>query len=145
MSGLRFSIRELLLVTLVVALILGWGVQTYLRTWPTASERALMQEKLESLREIVTEHNIGIGESSSPDHKAFRDAEIAALAAEIELEESNSQRIRLHQRIVEATQRYEKIAAQRYEVGSGTHTELLSAKADRLTAEIALEKAKAGR
>lgn len=145
MSGLRFSIREILLVTLVVALLLGWGAQTYLRTWPTARERALMQERLEALQEIVRDDRGSFGEGTGFDFKAFRDAEIVALAAEIELEESHSKRLKLHERIVEATQRYETMAAKRYEVGTGTHRDLMDAKAERLKAEIGLERAKVGR
>jgi hypothetical protein len=147
MTGLRFSIREILLVTLIVALLVGWGAQTYLRKWPTARERSLMEQRLEALREIVNMRKAlmeqGIGGS---DHaKAYRNAQGEALAAELELCESQGDRIKVLQRFVDATQQYEKLSAQRYKVGADTHDEMLSAKAERLKAEIALERAKAGR
>ena len=144
MSGLRFSIRELMLVTLVVALILGWGVQTYLRAWPTARERALMQEKLDALKEVVNtrKHLHGVFWDGG---KSLRDAECAALAMELDLCTSASQRLAVLERVLTTQQLYEKNATYRYDKGSGTWDELLSAKADRLTAEIALERAKAGR
>ena len=145
MTSFRFSIREIFLVTLIVALLLAWGVQTYQRSWPPVRERALMQERLEALKGIVSEQKAMFGEGAGFDHRAFRDAEIEALTAEVELDKVYSQRIKLHERIVEATRRYETIAAKRYEVGSGTHQELLGAQAERLKAEIDLERAKAGR
>ncbi|MFN0017099.1 MAG: hypothetical protein ACKVP0_02500 [Pirellulaceae bacterium] len=145
MTSFRFSIREIFLVTLVAALVFGWGTQSYIRSWPSSHEKALMQGRLEALQEIVRNDRGSLGESSRFDFKAFRDAEVNALAAEIELEESHSQRLKLHEQIVEATQRYETMAAKHYEVGSGTHRELQDAKAERLKAEIALEREKAGR
>lgn len=145
MSGLRFSIRELLLVTLVAALLLGWGLQTYLRTWPTAKERALMQERLETLKDEVELQEQMMATGIIDNSKALRDAQVEALAAELELCTTSSERIEVLKRNLEAQQKYEKIAAQRYKVGAGTHVELLGAKAERLQAEIALERAKAGR
>jgi hypothetical protein len=145
MTSFRFSIREIFLVTLVAALVFGWGTQSYIRSWPSSHEKALMQERLEALQEIVREQRAILGEGTGLDFKAFRDAEMEALAAEIELEQSHSQRLTLHEQIVEATQRYETMAAERYEAGTGTHRDLMDAKAERLKAEIALERAKAGR
>ena len=147
MSGLRFSIREIFLVTLVVALLVGWGAQTYLRKWPTARERSLMEQRLEALREVVNMRKAmmeqGIGGSGNA--KAYRDAQGEALAAELELCESQSERIKVLQRYVEVMQQSEKLTAQRYKTGADTDDEMLSAKAERLKAEIALERAKAGR
>lgn len=106
MSGLRFSIREILLVTLVVALLLGWGAQTYLRTWPTARERTLMQERLETLNEVTKalKNSHGIPGDGG---KAVRDAECEALAAELELCTSPSQRFAVLERILETQRLYE--------------------------------------
>ena len=50
---LSVSIREIFLVTLIVAMLVAWGAQTYLRRWPTAKERALIQERLEALQKVV--------------------------------------------------------------------------------------------
>lgn len=144
MSGLRFSIREILLVTLVVALLLGWGAQTYLRTWPTARERALMQERLEALKEVTKALKNSHG-FPGDGGKAVRDAECEALAAELELCTSRSQRFAVLERILETQRLYERNSIYRFDKGSGSWDELLRAKADRMKAEIAIERAKAGR
>ena len=147
MSSLRFSIREILLVTLVVALLVGWGAQTYLRKWPTARERSLMEQRSEAMREVVNMRKAlmeqGIGGSGNA--KAYRDAQGEALAAELELCESQGERIKVLQRYMDIMQQIEKLTAQRYKTGADTHDEMLSAKAERLKAEVALERAEAGR
>ena len=141
---MRCSIRDLFLVTLIVALLLTWGMQTYLRQWPTAREKALMQEKLDALKEVVKTRKLS---HSFPGDggKSLRDAECAALAMELDLCTSASQRLAVLERVLTTQQLYEENATYRYDKGSGTWDELLNAKADRLTAEIALERAKAGR
>jgi len=85
MSGLRFSIREILLLTLIVALLLTWGMQTYLRRWPTARERALMQERLEALKGEVEMQEQMMAKGVIGNSKSLRDAQVEALAAELEL------------------------------------------------------------
>lgn len=145
MSGLRFSIRELLLVTLVVAILLGWGAQTYLRTWPTARERALMQERLEALKKVVEAEENLRSQGLADNHKALCDAHDEALAAELELCTTKSERLKALEKNLAAHQQYEKISFERFDKGSGVAADMLSAKAGRLKAEIALERAKAGR
>ena len=145
MSGLRFSIREILLVTLVVALLLGWGAQTYLRTWPTAREKTLMQERLETLKGEVEMQEKMMATGIIGNSKSLRDAQVEALAAELELCSTRGERIEVLQRSLAAQQEYEKLTKARFESGAYPANEMLSAKADRLTAEIALERAKAGR
>ena len=145
MSGLRFSIREILLLTLIVALLLTWGLQTYLRTWPTAQEKTLMQQRLEALKEAVELQEQMMQMGIAPDSKALRDAQVEALAAELELCSTRSERIGVLKRNLEALQKYEKLALARFKTGSSPANETLRAKADRLKAEIALERAKAGR
>ena len=145
MSGLRFSIREILLLTLIVALLLTWGMQTYLRQWPTAKERALMQERLEALKEAVELQEQMMQMGIPPDSKALRDAQVEALAAELELCASLSERIDVLSQNLAAQQNYENLATARFDAGAGTNGDVLAAKADRLKAEIALERAKAGR
>ena len=145
MSGLRFSIREILLLTLIVALLLTWGMQTYLRQWPTAREKALMQERLESLKEEVAMQEQMMATGVIGNSKSLRDAQVEALAAELELCATRSERIEVLKRNLEVQQKYEKLAIARYEAAAGTKGDVLAAKADRLKAEIDLERAKAGR
>jgi outer membrane protein TolC len=145
MSGLRFSIRELLLVTLVVAILLGWGAQTYLRKWPTARERALMQERLEALKKVVEVQEQMRSMGISDNFKSLCDAQDEALAAELELCTTKSERLEALEKNLAAHQLYEKVAFERHDKGAGTAADMLSAKAGRLKAEIALERTKAGR
>ena len=145
MSGLRFSIREILLLTLIVALLLTWGAQTYLRQWPNARERALMQERLEALKGEVEMQEQMMAKGVIGNSKSLRDAKVEALAAELELCTISSERIEVLKRNLEVQQKYEKLAIARYEAAVGTKGDVLAAKADRLKAEIDLEKAKAGR
>ena len=145
MSGLRFSIREILLVTLVVALLLGWGAQTYLRKWPTAKERALMQERLEALKQVVEVEERMRSEGLADNLKALSDAQDEALAAQLELCTTKSERLEALDKNLAAHQLYEKIAFERYDKGAGTAGDMFDAKASRLKAEIALERVKAVR
>lgn len=138
MSGLRFSIREILLLTLIVALLLTWGMQTYLRQWPTAREKALMQERLESLKEEVAMQEQMMATGIIDSSKALRDAQVEALAAELELCSTRSERIDVLKRNLEAQQKYEKLALARFKTGSYPANEMLRAKANRLKGEIAL-------
>jgi len=144
MTGFRFSIREILLVTLIVALLVGWGAQTWLRQWPTAKERALMEKRLEALNAVVEIKKMrvtqGIGEA-----KDLRDAQADALALELQLYTSKSERLKVLERNLAAQQQFEAIADARFNTGAGTQDDMLKAQADRLQAEIALERAKAGR
>jgi outer membrane protein TolC len=145
MSRLRFSIREILLVTLIVAILLGWGAQTYLRKWPTAREKALMQERLDALKEVVEIQKIRMTHGVEDNSQAMCDAQTAALAAELELCESKEQRLKVLEKNLEVQQQFEKIAQARFQAAAGTRADVLTAKAARLDAEIALEKEKAGR
>lgn len=144
MYGFRFSTREIFLVTLVVALIFGWGSQSYIRSWPSSHERALMQKRLEALKQVVQAHqnprvSIGVGP------KVVRDAQCEVLAAELELCTTTSERLKVLEKLLEVQQLYEQKEAARYEQGSATRYEIFGAKADRLKVEIAIERAKAGR
>ena len=145
MSWLRFSIREIFLVTLIVALLLMWGFQTYSRQWPTAREKGLMQERLEALKGEVEMEERMMTMGMTDNFKSLRDVQIEALTAELELCTTRSERTEVLKRNVEVQQKYEKLATARYKAAAGTKSDVLAAKADRLKAEIALERAKAGR
>ena len=138
MSGLRFSIREILLLTLIVALLLTWGAQTYLRQWPTARERALMQERLEALKGEVEMQEQMMAKGVIGNSKSLRDAKVEALAAELELCTISSERIEVLKRNLETQQKYEKLAVALFKSGSSPANEMLRAKANRLKGEIAL-------
>ncbi|MCE9524693.1 MAG: hypothetical protein K8R36_01405 [Planctomycetales bacterium] len=144
MTSFRFSIREIFLVTLVAALVFGWGTQSYIRSWPSSHEKALMQERLEALQEVARARR---NSHAMPGDggKAARDAECDALAAELELCATSHQRQIVLEKMFAIQQQYERNQEVRYDKGSGTAYELGTAKADRLKVEILLERAKAGR
>ena len=135
-----FSIREIFLVTLIVAMLVAWGAQTYLRRWPTAKEGALIQERVEALQNVVEfEQQLrSRGEGSS-------DARDELLAAELELCTTYKERLAALERNLAAHQSDEKIAIARHRTGAATDAEMFTAKAGRLKAEIALEREKSGR
>lgn len=144
MSGFRFSVRELFLLTLVAALVFGWGSQSYIRSRPSSHERALMQERLQALKQAADSYQSPrVGVVFGP--KAVRDARCEVLAAELELCTTTQDRLKILEKLLEVQQLYEQEEAARYEKGAGTAHEFLSAKADRLKVEIALERAKTGR
>lgn len=144
MPGFRFSVRELFLLTLVAGLVFGWGSQSYICSRPSSHERALMLKRLEALQEVVQAHqNPRVTDGAGT--KALRDAQYEVLAAELELCTTTSERLKVLERLLEVQQLYEQEESARYEKGSATGYEFLSAKADRLKVEIAMERAKAGR
>lgn len=144
MTSFRFSIREIFLVTLVAALVFGWGTQSYIRSWPSSHEKALMQERLEALQEVARARRNSHA-MAGDGGKSARDAECDALAAELELCATSHLRQIVLEKILAIQQQHEKNMEARLEKGSGTYWEWGNAKAERLKAEIALEREKAGR
>lgn len=64
------------------------------------------------------------------------------LNAEVELTESDAERIKLYEDFVSAMKEYEEIATVRKQAARGTEADVLKAKTVRLEAEIGLEKLK---
>jgi outer membrane protein TolC len=63
--------------------------------------------------------------------------------AELELCESDKERVAVHEKIVQLEKESEKVVEKRVEAGRVPTYELLAARVNRLEAEIALERAKA--
>jgi hypothetical protein len=141
---LTISIREILLVTLIVAMLVGWGAQTYLRKWPTAKEKALMQERLEALRKVV-DHQQQMLSRGFGNPQALYDAQDALTAAELELSTTFKERQAVLEKNLAVYQQHENITSARYKTGAVADTEMFTATAGRIKAEIAMERAKAGR
>jgi outer membrane protein TolC len=101
----------------------------------------LLKERLATLRKLV--------DQTSRDYQAGRvsfdqvhQAMEAMLRAELELCESDKERIAVLKKIVAQAKEHEQNAIQRYKAGNAPASDALMATADRLEAEIALERAK---
>ncbi|MCI0456146.1 MAG: efflux RND transporter periplasmic adaptor subunit [Gemmataceae bacterium] len=104
--------------------------------------KALLKERLATLRALAeqTTKDYQTGRASFDRvHQAMR----ALLHAELELCDSDKERIAVLERIVAQAKEYEKRADQRYKSGAVSISDALMAVAGRLEAEIALERAKA--
>jgi hypothetical protein len=103
--------------------------------------KKLLKERLATLRELAkqTTADYQTGKVSFDRvHQAMR----AVLNAELELCESDKERITALESIVAHAKEYEKFAAQRYRNGAAPASDVLMARAGRLEAEIALERVK---
>ncbi len=107
-----------------------------------AKLKELLKERLATLRALVkvTEADYRTGKVS---FERLHQATMAMLHAELELCESDKERITVLEKVVAQTKGYEKNALQRYNVGFAPQSDARRAKAARLEAEIALERVKA--
>jgi outer membrane protein TolC len=101
----------------------------------------LLKERLATLRALV--------EATTKDYQAgkvsferVQQAMQALLQAQLELCESDKERITVLEESVTLAKGYEKHAQQRYQTGNASHSDVLLATAARLEAEIGLERAK---
>jgi outer membrane protein TolC len=101
--------------------------------------KELLKERVETLRkvvEIVSQQyklgGVGIGQVVQ--------AQQSLLRAELDLCDSDKERIAVLEKLVSLMKDHEKIAAARFKSGDGRQGEALMAKATRLDAEIALER-----
>jgi eukaryotic-like serine/threonine-protein kinase len=106
-----------------------------------AKLRAMLQERLATLREnaagkenLFQDGRIPIGD--------FDEAKLLVLNAELDLAESDKERIGILERIVTLSREVEKAIDQLYQMGRVTRPDFLDARDKRLKAEIALERAK---
>ena len=103
--------------------------------------KELLKERLAVLRELsdltTKDYETGRG-SFDRVHQAAR----AVLDAELELCESGKERLAILEKIVAQAKESEKTAEQRYKTGNAPRSDVLTATAARLEAEIALERAK---
>jgi hypothetical protein len=108
---------------------------------PDAKLRTLMKERLTTLREVETHLERAYREGQVPVDQ-FLHASAATLEAELELAESKDDRLSILQKGVELAKKSESFAAAAAKAGVAPPHELLKAKANRLAAEIAVEKEK---
>jgi hypothetical protein len=102
----------------------------------------LLNERLATVRELakVTRAAYMHGTATFAE---LRQANVLLLKAELELCESDKERVAVHEKAVALAKDNEKIVAQLYKSGQAAQASVLAARADRLDAEIAWERAKA--
>jgi outer membrane protein TolC len=144
---LQFLATAVLLGSLVTAST-GISSATLLDAQPSAEAgttetvRALLKDKLATLRELVPmleeRHRAGIVSIDK-----VSQAKIEVLKTELELTESAKEQVKLHEKIVAVAKEVEEALKARLASGLIEPMQVLRAKANRLDAEIALERARA--
>jgi outer membrane protein TolC len=102
----------------------------------------LLKERLVTVREIASAITTQY-ETGRVGFEQWYRAKQTALSAELDLCESDKQRIAGLEKSVTLAKECEKMADARFKAGQALPTEVLMAKAGRLEAEIALERVKA--
>ncbi|QDV66291.1 hypothetical protein [Crateriforma conspicua] len=101
--------------------------------------RKLLTERRDtykSLVEIVNQSYL-VGRA---EHRQLIQVQNDLLQAELDLATTRSERLKIHQQLVDNLQAYEKLLEARFANGTTQQTDVLSTKADRLKAEVALRR-----
>jgi RNA polymerase sigma factor (sigma-70 family) len=104
--------------------------------------RQLQEERLAALKEIAAEKQ-GLVRSGRINPNEWLQADTAALKAELEFCESDQARVVLLEKLVANAKEVERVNELRFKAARIVRSELLTAKAARLEAEIEVEKARA--
>jgi len=105
--------------------------------------QALLQERLATLREIVAVTEKLNKESGTIPLEEVLHARLQLHKAELEQCESDKERVKVHEKIVQVAKELEAILNQRFQAGRITPVDALKAKVNRLEAEVSLERVKA--
>jgi hypothetical protein len=121
----------------------GPAIKTFQVFKKAASKRvqALLKERLATLKELAAVSKRSYVEGRTTVAEIARINRLL-LKAELELCESNQERIAVHERAVALAKECERIAGLRVTAGTDGQASVLTARAERLSAEIALERAK---
>jgi RNA polymerase sigma factor (sigma-70 family) len=104
--------------------------------------QGLRKERLATLRELVRATRAAY-QAGKATFAEVADADAQLLKAELEMCESDKERLSLYEKAVGMAIECEKDATQRYRAGQATQASVLAATVNRLEAEIAYERAKA--
>jgi outer membrane protein TolC len=147
MSANRFKIVGLLgLLVLLAWASIGSGSAVSPRTAAAGSNdaqiKALLQERHATLQEIASqtakEFDSGVATPSQ-----VREANLAVLRAELDLCDTDKERVAVLEKVLKIAQAQEAEAGASVQAGRALPKDALRAKADRLAVEIELERAKA--
>ena len=104
--------------------------------------KALLKERVDTTKAIydllLEKYNHGAGNIGSV-HRA----KMAWLNAAASLTETKKERLKIYEEIVKDSKEWEQTALRNIETGAGERIEALTARAERIEAEIALERARA--
>jgi hypothetical protein len=157
MSLLKRKTCRLVFVVLLLiclAVLSGWfgGYRAQLLATARAAEgreqaqagseeklRALLLERYDILKGIVESEKKSL-EVGRGDASALKDATVAMFHADADLCSTNSERIKVYEKLVAALREYEAWAERRAAAGRATEAAVLQAKVARLDAQIKLEK-----
>jgi hypothetical protein len=101
--------------------------------------RALLLERYDILKDIV-ESDKKLLELGRGDIKALQKATVAMYHAEADLCSTNTERIKVYEKLVDALREYEALVGRRAAAGQVNDMAVLQAKVARLDAQIKLEK-----
>jgi hypothetical protein len=104
--------------------------------------KELQQQRIETLKQALEETNV-LYRTARVEYGEVVDAQVQLIEAELEVAESDADRIKLYQNMVDMLKSYEQVADDLAKRAQGTHVAGLKVKARRLEAEIHLEQAKA--
>jgi outer membrane protein TolC len=103
--------------------------------------KELLKERVETLRTVV-ELSTAQYQQGILDYGKVYQSMHALVKAELDVCESDKERITVLEKLVAVAKKHEKVAEARFKAGGGGQRDVLMAKADRLEAEIALERMK---
>jgi outer membrane protein TolC len=108
---------------------------------PNDRMKALLRQRVDTAKDIfdlmLEKYKHGGGNIGSV-HRA----KVNWLTARLSLADTKGERVKIHEEIVKDAKEWEQSALQNVETGAGERIEALTARADRIEAEIALERAK---
>jgi outer membrane protein TolC len=107
-----------------------------------AGVRALLQKRLDALKEMAEQAEAASRHGTVAPGEVVR-ARLQVLAAALALCQTDAERVKVHERIVAQAKELEAIADKLVQAGRAPQSELLKARAERLDAEIELERVKA--
>jgi hypothetical protein len=104
--------------------------------------RALLQERLATLKQIAAETEQVYKRAGRLAWQDVVQAKLHAAKAELDLCETDKERVAVHERIVALAREIEVVVGVQVEAGKLPHFELLRARVSRLEAAVALERAR---
>jgi outer membrane protein TolC len=126
---------------LALAALLAAGAASGAAEGDSDKAKALLKERLATLKLVADRLEAGYKAGTVPVADLMQAAE-AVLKAELDLCETAKERVAVLVKLVESAKRREGLVEKMVKAAQATGTDLLRAKASRLEAEIALERAR---
>lgn len=146
MRASRFTLASLTFAV-CVSLVCLWifqntaGRQVIAADTPSSKLKDLVSERIDVLKQIVELTKAAHGRSMASVDQVFH-AKMALAKAQLDQAEVGSERLTLLEHIRQLAVDREQAAKTLFEKGAGSENEILQTKAERLNAEIALERAR---